>query len=100
MKEISIPIFKRKFINCHFSYRAILAVSFLFHSYSSLQSQPYVSNVPGREFTSLNGKWEIIIDPFNAGAGNWKPVWKDQSPSGKSDFYEYKFDEAITLNVP
>ncbi|MES1215133.1 MAG: glycoside hydrolase family 2 TIM barrel-domain containing protein, partial [Bacteroidota bacterium] len=51
-------------------------------------------------FTSLNGKWQIVIDPFDAGAGNWKPIWKDQTPVGKTDFYEYKFDDAVTLNVP
>ena len=65
-----------------------------------LFSQTLLSNIEGRNFTSLNGKWKIIIDPFNAGAGNWKPIWKDQQPVGKNDFYEYKFDRSITLNVP
>ncbi len=63
-------------------------------------SQQLLSNIEGRNITSLNGKWEIIIDPFNAGAGNWKSIWKDQQPTGKNDFYEYKFDKTITLNVP
>ncbi|HWB28336.1 MAG TPA: glycoside hydrolase family 2 TIM barrel-domain containing protein [Chitinophagaceae bacterium] len=48
----------------------------------------------------MNGKWQVIVDPFNAGAGNWKPVWKDQHPTGKNDFYEYAFTNKITLNVP
>jgi beta-glucuronidase len=68
--------------------------------YAQLCSQSLLTNIEGRNFTSLNGKWEIIIDPFNAGAGNWKPVWKDLKPTGKNDFYEYKFDNTITLNVP
>src|SRR5271154_7137576 len=67
---------------------------------TQLFSQTLLSNIEGRNFISLNGKWEIIIDPFNAGAGNWKPIWKDQQPVGKNDFYEYKFDRSITLNVP
>jgi len=67
---------------------------------TQLFSQTLLSNIEGRNFTSLNGKWEIIIDPFNAGAGNWKPIWKDQQPVGKNVFYEYKFDKSITLNVP
>ena len=102
MKDNTIPIFYGKIITCLFLSKAILPVSCLILSlsFSPVYSQPFISNVPGRESTSLNGKWEIIIDPFNAGAGNWKPIWKDQSPSTKTDFYEYKFDEAVTLNVP
>jgi beta-glucuronidase len=69
-------------------------------SHVQLRSQSVLTNIEGRKFVSLNGKWEIIIDPFNAGAGNWKPIWKDLQAIGKNDFYEYKFDKAITLNVP
>jgi beta-glucuronidase len=29
-----------------------------------------------------------------------KSIWKDETPTGKTDFYEYKFDDAATLNVP
>ncbi len=64
------------------------------------RSQTLLGNIEGRNFASINGKWEIIIDPFNSGAGNWKPVWKDLHPTGKYDFYEYQFNHAITLNVP
>src|SRR5436190_13420026 len=65
-----------------------------------LHAQAFLTNVDGRNFTSLNGKWQIIIDPSDAGTGNGKPVWKDQKPSGKFDFYEYGFDDTVTLNVP
>jgi len=69
-------------------------------THTQIRSQSLLSNIEGRNFTSLNGKWEIIIDPFNSGAGNWNPIWKDLHPTGKYDFYEYQFDNAITLNVP
>jgi len=59
-----------------------------------------MTNAGGRNFISLNGKWQIIIDPYDAGAGDWKPVWRDQTASGKTDFYEYKFIDAVTLTVP
>ncbi len=65
-----------------------------------LQSQSLLSNIEGRNFTSLDGKWEVIVDPFDAGNGSWKPIWKDQHPEGKTDFYEYQFNTALTLNVP
>lgn len=58
-----------------------------------------LANAHGRQYISLNGQWEIIVDPFNAGAG-WKPVWKDQKPSGNYDFYEYGFIPSLTLKVP
>ena len=65
-----------------------------------MHSQQLLSNSSGRIHKSLNGKWQIIIDPYNSGAGNWKPIWKDETPTGKADFFEYKFDDAVTLNVP
>src|ERR1700726_3092102 len=65
-----------------------------------LRCQTLLTNIEARNFTSLDGRWEIIIDPFNGGAGNWKPIWKDQHGVGKSDFYEYQFDQGITLHVP
>jgi beta-glucuronidase len=81
-----------------------IIVSIAFYVLISLtataQYAPLLANVHGRQHNSLNGKWEIIIDPFNAGAGNWKPVWKDQKPTGKNDFYEYGFVPSVTLQVP
>jgi beta-glucuronidase len=65
-----------------------------------LRCQTLLTNIEARNFMSLDGRWEIIIDPFNGGAGNWKPIWKDQHGVGKSDFYEYQFDQGITLHVP
>jgi len=69
-------------------------------AFASVHSQEIIANVEGRHYLSLNGKWQTIIDPFNQGAGNWKPIWKDQTPVSKTDFYEYKFDSTVTLNVP
>ncbi|MGN6246813.1 MAG: glycoside hydrolase family 2 protein [Ginsengibacter sp.] len=76
-----------------------IAFSILFSFASNAQYASLLANVHAREHSRLNGKWEIIIDPFNAG-GNWKPVWKDQKPSGKYDFYEYGFVPSISLQVP
>ncbi|HMG67598.1 MAG TPA: glycoside hydrolase family 2 TIM barrel-domain containing protein, partial [Chitinophagaceae bacterium] len=43
---------------------------------------------------------KIIIDPYDAGIGNWIALWKDKKPVGKNDFYEYSFDDAPALKVP
>lgn len=65
----------------------------------SIYSQSLLQNPGGRHALSLNGKWQVIIDPYNAGT-TWKPIWKDQHATGKYDFYEYAFTNAVTLAVP
>jgi len=57
-----------------------------------------MTNVDGRKKTSLNGKWEAIIDSYDQGKN--RGYWKDAHATGKSDFYEYAFKGNITLNVP
>lgn len=62
-------------------------------------AQTAMINVYGRNTVSLNGKWEIIVDPFDVGIG-WRAIYKDAKATGKNDFIEYSFDPANTLNVP
>jgi len=62
-------------------------------------AQTAMVNVYGRKTELLNGKWETIIDPFDVGIG-WRAIYKDAKPMGKTDFVEYAFDPANTLNVP
>jgi beta-glucuronidase len=64
----------------------------------SLSAQTSMGNIPGRNITSLNGKWLAIVDPNDNGerAG----IGKDATPKGKTDFLEYSFDGAPTLQVP
>ncbi len=65
-----------------------------------VQAQWLVANVAGRNTQSLNGSWAVIVDPFNVGESNWKPIWKDQHATGAHVFFEYAFDNTITLQVP
>ncbi|MBC8052662.1 MAG: beta galactosidase jelly roll domain-containing protein [Sphingobacteriaceae bacterium] len=62
--------------------------------------QSRLGNIPGRKFTSLNGKWNAIIDPYDFGIGSWAAIWKDQKPKGKTDFYEYSFEGGVVFDVP
>lgn len=81
--------------------KLLLILSLVLFSFAATsQSANLLTNIHGRELTSLNGQWQVIIDPFNAGAGNWKPIWKDQKPIGKNDFYEYAFTPSVSLQVP
>jgi beta-glucuronidase len=59
-----------------------------------------LGNLPARQRRSLNGKWQALVDPYASGIGDWKAVWKDRTATGKSEFYEYGFDDSVTLDVP
>lgn len=59
-----------------------------------------MTNLPGRQRQSLNGAWQVLIDPYAVGIGDWRAVWKDRSPTSKSEFVEYGFDDRNTLQVP
>lgn len=63
-----------------------------------LSAQLSMGNVFGRKTTSLNGKWQVIIDPNYD--GDRYCIGKDAKPVGKTDFLEYSFDGARTLKVP
>lgn len=61
-------------------------------------NEPFMNNVQGRNTISLGGEWRAIIDPYERGE---KMHFKDNlKPSGQDDFYEYSFDDALTLRVP
>jgi len=79
--------------------KTIYILSVILINTISLYAQT-LQNPYARHATSLNGKWQVIVDPFNSGAGNWKPVWKDQQPTNNNEFYEYAFTNSITLEVP
>jgi beta-glucuronidase len=72
----------------------ILAV-FLFYT---AQAQPAMINVSGRHITSLNGNWNVLLDPV--GDGEWKQVWLEKKPLKKTDFFEYSFDGTPLMKVP
>ena len=75
-------------------------------------SQKTIQNVEGRNSTSLNGRWNYIIDPYEMGYLDYRQMPFDESPSGKGGFYdnlrdlkkteraEYNFDFEPTLKVP
>jgi hypothetical protein len=59
-----------------------------------------LTNVPGRDRHSLNGKWQVLVDGYSDGISDWKAVWKDRTAAGKTQFFEYGFDDSVTLDVP
>jgi len=63
-------------------------------------------NVKNRTTTSLNGQWNIIIDPYENGYYDYRykvnpnGYFKNYHPQSKSELVEYDFDKSPTLNVP
>ena len=64
----------------------------------NMVAQNLMTNVYGRDIRSLNGKWNAIIDLYDQGRG--MKVYRNQSPKGATDFYEYSFKGGLRLNVP
>ena len=65
-----------------------------------------IANTEGRKTVSLNGAWQTIVDPYEAGYYNYRyqpsdnGYFKNAKPTSKSDLIEYDFDSSPTLNVP
>ena len=65
-----------------------------------LAQDVFIQNANGREFTSLNGKWKYVLDPYEQGQIGFMPVYENVKQKDKSDRIEYSFDDAQTLWVP
>jgi beta-glucuronidase len=81
-------------IQCIFLYLIIFSL----RSFNPLMAQSAMINVDARKTISLNGEWEVILDP--TGAGDWRRVWEERKPQKKTDFVEYSFEGGPGLQVP
>jgi len=89
-------------------YLLLLSLSFSF----LVADAQLVQNIFGRKHTSLNGRWNYIIDPYEMGYYDYRHEPFDQSKTGKGGFYddreqvnkseliEYNFDLSPTLKIP
>ena len=65
-----------------------------------------ISNVLQRDSVSLDGEWNVIVDPYEMGyigileQRNDRGFFRDHSPRHPGDRIEYDFDASPTLNVP
>ncbi len=79
---------------------------------SALQAQPPLLNPSARSGLDLNGKWNVIVDPYDTGYFDYRHepfdaspnpkggFFLDRKPANKSELLEYNFDESPELNVP
>ncbi|MCW3804780.1 glycoside hydrolase family 2 protein [Plebeiibacterium marinum] len=76
----------------------ILAICFSL-SYSQAQ-KIFISNTFNRTCTSLNGKWQYVVDAYETGGMGGMPIFRNYEPKDKSDRVEYGFTSGRTLWVP
>jgi beta-glucuronidase len=91
--------------------KPLLAISFLLFSLCA-RPQDIMINVYGRDFLSLNGKWNYIIDPYENGYYDYRSEPFDRNPNttggyfldkqqkDRSELLEYNFDRSPVLMVP
>ncbi len=61
----------------------------------------FLQNITARKTVSLDGQWEIIVDPYQIGfEGNRRTFFKNDSSATDFDYVEYKFEKSNYLNVP
>ncbi len=81
-------------------YSCVLLLLLVLLNGTFLSAQDFMTNIPARRQTSLNGKWQVIIDPYDVGIKSWKALYKDKKPVKKNEFYEYSFDGGPVFDVP
>ncbi len=90
---------------------SVLGLSIVAAPAASL-SETTLANAPARAALSLNGRWHIIIDPYDNGYFNYrlqpydaaeKPAsgyFLDRKPANPGELLEYDFDRSPSLTVP
>lgn len=66
--------------------------------YSQSVSYPLITNIEGRNCSSLNGNWKFLIDPMEWGVGS--RFYLDREYADKTRYTKYNFDGAEVLTVP
>ena len=68
--------------------------------------QGLITNIGGRNLFNLDGKWQVLIDPYENGYYDYRSTpsangfFKNEKPKNKWDHIEYDFDKSFSLNVP
>jgi len=65
---------------------------------AQLMAADVLHNVYGRNVTSLNGWWQIVVDPYDTGMGYG--IYKNAQPASKSDHAEFNFSDKEYIDVP
>lgn len=81
------------------TYTAIIAIVIgLISNTLPCVAQYAMTNVYGRNHILLNGKWNVVVDPYKH--GHKILIYNDRPLKGKTDFKEYAWEGGLRLNVP
>jgi beta-glucuronidase len=90
--------------------RYLVAVFFvpLLANHGLSQLAPLIQNINARHTTDLDGRWQVIVDPYDVGALDYRaqPIkgnsafFKNHKPQSESELVEYDFDTSAQLDVP
>ena len=75
---------------------------------AAAQVAPLIANINARQTTSLDGQWQVIIDPYDVGWLDYRAqplksnhaFYKNYKPQSESELVEYDFDISGQLHVP
>ena len=76
----------------------ILSVVLLHLCSVAAQGTSFMTNVYGRDYKLLNGKWNVIVDQYDQ--GQRMEIYKNRKALKNEEFYEYSFEGGLRLNVP
>jgi beta-glucuronidase len=75
---------------------------------AAAQVAPLIANINARQTTSLDGQWQVIVDPYDVGSLDYRAqplkndhaFYKNYKPQSESELVEYDFDTSGQLHVP
>lgn len=86
--------------------KALILLSLLVLVPCVLAQDGLITNTDGRKTISLNGNWQMIVDPYESGFYDYRyqpsnnGYFKNAKPKSKSELIEYDFDKSEMLKVP
>ncbi|ADY53181.1 Beta-glucuronidase [Pseudopedobacter saltans DSM 12145] len=91
-------------------FKCFLLLLVLIFVKTSAISSDLITNIPNRKTTSLNGKWQYIIDIYETGFYDYRyreraekdpeAYWNTDVPANSLDRKEHGYNDKYTLNVP
>ncbi|ANI90388.1 beta-glucuronidase [Arachidicoccus ginsenosidimutans] len=90
--------------------KSVILIFLLLSNAISFAQSPLLTDVPNRVTTSLNGKWQYIVDPYETGFYDYRykelneknpaAYWNLDEPKNKTDLKEFGYNDKYSLKVP
>lgn len=90
--------------------KAVMAFLLVFGHYKLSAQTGLITDISARHITSLNGKWQYIMDPYETGFYDYRykeraqndreAYWNSDVPENKTDRKEHGYNDKYSLHVP